>query len=126
MEKEIIETQLENDIYESVLSVMILDGIGPVIGLVSIIVIIIAGVRLYRATTVPGANYIYYSMVLLVIGFLLPFISHFVFGEEVSWVYDAIVSIYSGLASLLGAYGFWLLTSYVIKTRADKPSKPTL
>ena len=120
MGNEIIESQVETDVFSSVLSMVILDGIGPLIGLASMILIIIAGVRLYRSTSVPGSKYIYYSMVLLVIGFIFPFISYFIYGDEESWVFDAIVNIYSGLASLLGAYGFWLLTNYVIKTSADK------
>ena len=116
----IIESQVEEDVFSSVLSMVILDGISPLIGLASMILIIIAGVRLYRFTSVPGSKYIYYSMVLLVIGFIFPFISYFIYGDEESWVFDAIVNVYSGLASLLGAYGFWLLTNYVIKTSADK------
>lgn len=115
-----VEVNGGEEVFESALSSILIDSIGDVMGVIALFVIIVAGVRLFRATNAPGAKYIYYSIVLTVIGFIIPLLAYSIYGEDGYWVFDVALNIYAGLVSIIGAYGFWLLTSYVIEINANK------
>ncbi|MDH5784122.1 MAG: hypothetical protein OEZ16_00770 [Chromatiales bacterium] len=118
MEDTDIEINDGEEVFESVASSLLIDGLGDLIGLIAMFAILISVVRLFRSTNAPGVNYMFYSMVLTVIGFIIPFLSFIAVGDEGHWVFDVILNIYMGLIAVLGAYGFWLLTTHVIENHA--------
>ncbi|MDH5182066.1 MAG: hypothetical protein OEZ39_02610 [Gammaproteobacteria bacterium] len=118
------ETDVENngtqDVLDSLISSLLIGGLGDLIGLVALFAVLVSVVRLYRSTNAPGVNFMYYSIVLTVIGLILMLVSLFFTGDDGQWVLDSVISLYLGLVTVLGAYGFWKLTNHIIEIHSNK------
>ena len=88
------------------------------VGVISFGLILLSSIKLIKTKNIPGSKLIFISILSFVVAALFPDF------EEVSAEYSLIIAgmsvAISSIGMLVGAYGFMLLTNYVIKENANK------
>lgn len=106
-------------VFNDVLGLLILESIGILITLLALGLILGTSFRLLRSNNIPGAKYIFYSIIGSFFGALLSGSQYLIYGDEENYIFDAIVGVYLAVAFLGGAYGFWRLGKHVIHERLE-------
>ena len=87
--------------------------------LISLVIILIASIKLSLNNKIPNSKLLLVAYVGSVIGVLLPLVETF-YTIENSYLFNSLVNIYLGIMFVTGAYGFWCLVQHATKQSTNK------
>lgn len=109
------ESEVTTRMYTDLLYAYLFDVISLLIIVVAAIFILVASIRLYKNCKVPGVNFIFYSTTGTLISITIYTAYALMFSNDENHLFEQITGIYFSALFLLGAYGFWHLTKYLIQ-----------
>ena len=111
------ESDVTTQLYTDLLYAYLFDVISLLIVMVAAIFILIASIKLYKNYKVPGVNFIFYCTTGTLISITI-YTAYAWFSNDENQLFEQITSIYFSALFLLGAYGFWQLTKYLIHEKS--------
>lgn len=117
-----IETgnNVADEFYSSLVGMVALESVGLVLSVVAFIIILVAGIKLFRHKPIPGVGLIFYSLIGTLIGVIFYGLYPFLVEEGGSYLLYTLFDIVLAILFLMGAIGFWRLVKYVISKNAGE------